>query len=139
MYRIMKLYFPLIVVGFSIFPGCIQLHSVQVGDIVGSGKKLTVEVSDVGIDMDKSLKLAGRLTNKNEGAEKLSSIVSLFQYGPRTGNLVYRPQLWTNISPDLLAQCPNGTVNGLVSTREFRNFNFVSTETARVTGYCTGE
>ncbi len=135
----MKIYFPLIAIVFCPFVGCIELHSVQVGDIVGSGKKLTVEVSDMGIDMDKSLKLAGRVTNKNESAQKLSSIISLFQYGPRTGNVVYRPQIWTNISPDLLAQCPNGRVNGLISTREFRNFNFVSTETARVTGYCTGE
>lgn len=135
----MKLYFPLIVVSFCAIVGCIELHSVQVGDIVGSGKKLKVEVSDMGIDMDKSLKMAGSMTNKNESAQKLSAIISLFQYGPRTGNVVYRPQIWTNISPDIRAQCTNGRVNGLISTREFRNFNFVSTETARVTGYCTGE
>ncbi|MEI8027015.1 MAG: hypothetical protein WCI18_11765 [Pseudomonadota bacterium] len=135
----MKLYFPWIVVVFCTSVGCIELHSVQVGDIVGSGKKLKVEVSDLGIDMDKSLKLAGRVTNKNESAQKLSSIIALFQYGPRTGNVIYRPQIWTNISPDLRAQCMNGEVNGLISTREFRNFNFVSTEMARVTGYCTGE
>lgn len=127
------------IVCLALLPGCIQLHNVQVGDVVGQGKKITVEVSDLGVDMERSVKLAGRMANRDKDAGNLNAIISLFQYGPRTGNIVYRPELWTNFGPSIMEQCPNGTVTGLVSTREFRNFSFVSTETARITGYCTGE
>jgi hypothetical protein len=135
----MKNRFLLSVVTLSFFSGCIQLHNVQVGDVVGQGKKITVEVSDLGVDMDQSIKLAGRMANRDKDAGNLSALISLFQYGPRTGNVIYRPEKWTNFGPSILEQCPKGTVTGLVSTREFRDFNFVSTETARITGYCTGE
>lgn len=135
----MRLFFYLIIISSYALWGCVELHNVQIGDVMGTGKKISVEVSDIGVNMEASMKAAGKLSNKNEEASKLNSIISMFQYGPQTGNIIYRPQVWANFSADLLSQCPNGIISGLTSTREFRNFNFVSTETATVTGYCTGD
>jgi hypothetical protein len=58
----MKLFFYLIVISSCTFLGCVELHNVQIGDVMGTGKKIIVEVSDIGFNMEASMKAAGKLS-----------------------------------------------------------------------------
>lgn len=123
----------------SSLSGCITLHNTSIGDISKGGKKFFVEITDIGINVERTSKLIGEMTKKEQDADNVKNIIGLFQWGPRTGNPVYNISAWSKLGEKILEQCPSGQVHSLVSNREFRDFYYGSAEGVRVSGYCMGE
>jgi hypothetical protein len=80
------------------------------------------------------------MTNQKsrQQAGQLSEIISMFQMGPRTGNLVFNDTYAEGILLNLYQACPSGRITGLMSIRETRKYPVISGEIIKVTGYCLG-
>ena len=125
--------------------GCAALYDVQLGDINASQGTLTpfvIKVSETGVSIHEAAKIGetfARMSNDRELARTirgLDTIIALFQYGPRTGNLVYSDIYADRIFADLRKQCPSGRITGLVSIRESMKYPVISGEIVKIMGYC---
>ena len=118
---------------------CAVLHHVAVGDVheLSRGKKFEIYISEMGINA----KAIGAALDGNDGrrsGSKAAEYIGYFQWGPRTGNVVYKKDAFEGLLTALTEKCPQGRVTGLMSVREMRNYHFVSGEIVKVTGYCVG-
>lgn len=120
-------------------PGCMTLHRTSIGDVARGGRKFEIQITDVGINLERTSKAIGEMADKSKEAEQIKSIMGLFQWGPKTGNPVYNISAWSGLAEKILENCPSGRVHSLVSNREYREFYYGSAEGVRVTGYCLGE
>ena len=72
---------------------CAILHKVAIADIDTrhrQGKPIDIKFSETGINLKEAAQTADFLRGKKDSkAEELATIISLFQWGPRVGNIVY--------------------------------------------------
>ena len=123
-----------------IISSCAIKHHIQVGDIERvPGKKLIpfkVLLSETGVNIKEAGKLISAVTNDQNRGEKIAQIISLFQMGPRTGNLIYNEK-YADVLPELiLTKCPSGKITGLTMVRESNKYPVVSGEIIKLTGFC---
>jgi len=122
---------------------CVYLHHVQIGDIdqrqKNSLERFEVMVSETGINLDEATAIAKRLAGTQKARdqmEQINSIVSMFQMGPRTGNLVFNETYAEPILELILSRCPSGRITGLTSLREMKKYPVISGEIVKITGWC---
>ena len=135
--------FLLLIFMSTLVSGCAILHHAQMGEIhsvtVLKGRKFEVKVSETGLSVDEASKVAQSLT-RNQGTQnqiqKVRDIISMFQMGPRTGNMVFNEKYADEVYKLVLKACPSGNISGLMSVRELRKYPVVSGEIVRISGYC---
>ncbi len=122
--------------------GCASLYQIQISDIQGTEGHLSpveVRVSETGIDVQRAAELEGVMMasrmSRLEGHE-VGGILSLFQFGPKTGNVVYSEIYADQLVREMVRQCPTGRITGLVSVRETRAYPVVSGEVVKLSGLC---
>lgn len=126
----------------TILGSCVVMHHAQVGDIDnrrGMGKRFEVMVSEMGFNLDEATSIAKSLTRSKAARSDLgraNAIVSMFQSGPRTGNLVLDDSYARDLVELIKARCPSGRVTGLTSVRESNKYPVISGEIVKITGYC---
>ena len=99
-------------------------------------------MSETGIDLGEATKIGQSLTRNKKAGEQMQAvndIISLFQMGPRTGNLVYNDSYAEGLLLRLYETCPSGKITGLSSIRESRKYPVISGEIVKITGYCVGK
>lgn len=128
--------------GGVVLAGCAILHHVQVGQIDNRTSDdvlipFEILMNEVGVSTEEIGKMA-KATNSRGGDDVagLAALVSLFQMGPRTGNLTYNEHYAKNLVYEIYQKCPSGRVTGLMSIREMRKYPAISGEIVKVTGYC---
>ena len=88
-----------------ILSSCAIKHHVQMGDIDRPvDKKLQpfdIKVSETGVNLKQASEIVSSVTKDNKRAEKIQEIISLFQMGPRTGNLIFNEK-YADIIPKLV-------------------------------------
>jgi hypothetical protein len=125
----------------AILSSCAVLHHVQVGQIDNRSGQVAVPfeilMSESGVNVHEigALARAAR-SNAGDAAAGAAAIVSLFQFGPRTGNPVYNSHYAERLVYVIHEKCPSGRVTGLMSIREMRKYPVVSGEIVKLTGYC---
>jgi hypothetical protein len=67
---------------------------------------------------------------------QIANIVSLFQFGPKTGDVVFDDKYADVVAQMILDRCPSARVTGLVSLRESTKYYAVSGEYVTVRGFC---
>jgi hypothetical protein len=134
--------------GFSILAifsltSCVYLHHVQISDIdqrrLKQLEKFEIMVSETGVNLDEATSIARGLTSSKKTREQLdqiNSLISLFQMGPRTGNLVFNDTYAEPILELILSRCPSGQITGLTSLREMKKYPVISGEIVKITGWC---
>lgn len=121
--------------------GCAILHHVQVGTIDNRDSQVQIPfeilMSEVGVSTQE-IGAAGKLANSKGGDQvaDAAAILSLFQMGPRTGNLTYNQRYAEKLVYEIYQKCPSGNVTGLMSIREMRKYPAISGEIVKVTGFC---
>lgn len=133
---------PLLSLGLAFsLSGCAVLHHVQVGEIDNRDNKAQIPfevlMSETGVNTQE-IEAMARATNSKGGDNvgDAAAILSLFQMGPRTGNLVYNPRYAEKLVYEIHQKCPSGQITGLMSIREMRKYPAISGEIVKVTGYC---
>ncbi len=124
-----------------LFFSCTYVHKVSIGEIDDrSGfEKVPFEVlvSEIGVNVDEAVDLAGFLASTNNKEEnEVKNIIKLFQFGPVTGNPVYNETYAENILESIMKKCPDGRTSNLTVIRETNKYPVVSGEIIRITGYC---
>ena len=123
-----------------VFSSCAVLHHVQVGELDNRGKlrKFDIKVSETGVNLDEARDVANALTRgrHSKALDDVNAIISAFQMGPRTGNIVFNERYAENLLDLLYKECPSGRITGLTSIREMRKYPVISGEIVKVTGYC---
>ncbi|MGD0529854.1 MAG: hypothetical protein ABSE49_32260 [Polyangiaceae bacterium] len=118
--------------------GCASLHRAQLDEIDAQQGHLVpfeIHVSETGV----STKAIGQIASvalRSAKPSQIASIVALFQYGPKTGNVVFNDQFADVVAETILDRCPSARVTGLMSLRESTNYYAVSGEYVTVRGYC---
>ena len=129
----------------SLVGGCAQLHSYQLGEIRGDEQALRpfeFKVSELGVDLAGTTGLVQvglRLTGQKRVArlaDQLQTIISLFQFGPRTGSPVYSDDYTSALFELVDRACPSGEVSGLTMVRETRSYPVISGEIVKLKGFC---
>lgn len=128
----------IVLAGFS---SCAVLHHVQVGQIDNRDSLVDVpfeiKVSEMGVSLEEAGRVARVIGgNAGQAASGLTAIISLFQFGPRTGNPVYTETYAEKLIYDIYEKCPSGRVSDLVSIREMRKYPVISGEIVKITGVC---
>lgn len=124
-----------------VLSGCAILHHVQVGQVDDRDDEawvpFQVMVSETGISTQQIGEIARSTRTKGgDQAGDAAAIISLFQIGPRTGNLVYDEHYAEKLIYQIYKECPSGKITGLMSIREMREYPVISGEIVKVTGYC---
>lgn len=121
--------------------GCAFVHHVQVGQIDNRNSEALIPfeimMSEVGISTEEIGAMAK--ATKSNGGDKVSdlaAIISLFQFGPRTGNITYNQNYAERMVYEIYQKCPSGKVTGLMSIREMKKYPAISGEIVKVSGYC---
>ena len=122
--------------------GCAQLHHVQIGEIYNLDNytytPFEVMVSETGVNLKEATRIARPFLNssENQRVKDIEQIISLFQFGPVTGNPVYVKDYAKNLALTIYDRCPSGRITGVMSIRETRKYPVISGEIVKVTGYC---
>ena len=118
--------------------GCATLHRAQLDEIDGQHAHLVpfeIHVSETGVSA-KAIGQIASIAMKSSRPSQIASIVALFQFGPKTGEVVYDDTFADAVATDILERCPTARVTGLMSLRESTNYYAVSGEYVTVRGYC---
>lgn len=123
--------------------GCAFLHQYQLdsvdSDLVLKGKKVEIIVSETGVNLQEATNVAKLFTRdqKTQGdMQKINDVISMFQMGPRTGNMVFDEKYADAVLKALETQCPSGRLSSVASIRETAKYPVVSGEIVKVVGYC---
>lgn len=123
--------------------GCAVLHSTQISEVdsqaVKQGQLFEILVSETGVNLQEATDIAKAFTQSKETQnqmKEIQDIISMFQMGPRTGNMVFSDQYADAMVPLLMQKCPSGKISGLMSIRETNKYPVVSGEIVKVIGYC---
>ena len=123
-----------------VLSSCAVLHHVQVGDIDdrgGKGTAIDLKVSETGINLKEAAAIAKlALRDKSREISQIESIVSMFQMGPRTGNIVFDETYADQLVEMLVAICPSGRITNLLTIRESNKYPVVSGEIIKIKGRC---
>ena len=118
--------------------GCATLHHVQLDEIDASRGRLEpfeIHVSELGIDVRQAGHVASAVSG-SKAPNKVAALVSLFQFGPKTGEPGLDDRYADVVAQAILERCPGGRVTGLVSVRESTKYYAVSAEYVSVRGFC---
>jgi hypothetical protein len=118
--------------------GCATLHRAQLDEIdaqYGHLRPFEIRVSETGIDAA-ALGRTASAASRSSAPSKVATLVQLFQFGPKTGNVVYDDAYADVIAQQILDQCPSARVTGLMSLRESTKYYAVSREYVTIRGYC---
>jgi hypothetical protein len=121
--------------------GCAYMHHYQLSDIDSSHGQLrpiSVQVNDVGFNLNEATALLKSMETKSQAkrTDTASDFISMFQYGPSTGDLTFNDTWGDRVSEALLARCPTGEITGVTTQREHMDYPVLSGEIITVKGYC---
>lgn len=122
--------------------GCANLYKYQMSDIIQSEGKLTpidLKVSALGFDIEEAASVAKLATRTKAGKDKINdikNIISLFQFGPKTGKPTFSDDYADRLYSDLVKNCPSRQLTGIQILREQADYPVVSGEIVRVLAYC---
>ena len=129
----------------TLVSGCAFLHQYQLGSIdsetVIKGQRFEILVSETGVNLQETADTAKLFTQNREShkqVQQVQDVISLFQMGPRTGNMVFNEKYADSIMRAIQLKCPSGRISGMSSIRETAKYPVVSGEIVRITGYCGG-
>jgi hypothetical protein len=129
---------PLLALGLAGITGCSTLHRAQLDEIdarQGSLRPFEIHVSETGISTRAIGTIASVAAHSARPAQ-LAGIISLFEFGPKTGEVVFDDTFADNVAEQILAACPSARVTGLMSLRESTSYYAVSGEYVTVRGFC---
>ncbi len=135
---VMQRFLPLFLGFVPSLVGCATLHRAQLDEIDGQQGRLVpfeIHVSEMGVNA-KAVGQIASVAMKSARPSQIASLVALFEYGPKTGNVVYDDQFADAVATTILERCPTARVTGLLSLRESTNYYAVSGEYVTVRGYC---
>ena len=118
--------------------GCATLHRAQLDEIDAQHGRLEpfeIHVSETGVSTKAVGAIASAATRSSRPSQS-ANIIALFQFGPKTGEVVYDDTFADSVAQEILARCPSARVTGLMSLRESTNYYAVSGEYVTVRGYC---
>lgn len=118
--------------------GCASLHHAQLDEIDaqrGHLEPFEIHVSETGVDT-KAVGAIASAAMQSSRPSQIASIVALFQFGPKTGDVVYDDKFADVVAARILDRCPSARVTGLMSLRESTKYYAVSGEYVTVRGYC---
>lgn len=123
----------------TMLTGCAVLHHVQLGDIDdrSRGKLIDLKVSETGINLKEAAAIAKyAMRSKAREISAVENIVSAFQMGPRTGNMVFDEKYADQLVELLSATCASGKITNLMTVRESAKYPVVSGEIIKIKGTC---
>jgi hypothetical protein len=118
--------------------GCVSLHRAQIDEIdttQGRLKPFEVHVSETGVSVQ-GIGAVASVAARSAKPSQIAAIVSLFEFGPKTGEVVFDDKFADNVADEILARCPSARVTGLMSLRESTSYYAVSGEYVTVRGFC---
>jgi hypothetical protein len=118
--------------------GCASLHHAQLDEIdaqTGHLRPFEIHVAETGVDTRAVGAVASAVAQSSKPSQ-IASIVSLFQFGPKTGDVVFDDKYADVVAQMILDRCPSARVTGLVSMRESTKYYAVSGEYVTVRGFC---
>lgn len=123
--------------------GCAFLHQFQMSSIdsetVMSGRKFEIIVSETGVNLQEATNTAKLFTQSQQtrgDMQRVNEFISMFQMGPRTGNMIFNEKYADSIMRAIQSECPSGKIGAMTSIRETAKYPVVSGEIVRITGYC---
>jgi hypothetical protein len=114
------------------------MHRAQLDEIDAQYGRLVpfeVRVSEVGLNTQ-AIGATASLATRSRVPSRIATIISLFQFGQRTGNPVFSDTYADVVAEKILEQCPSAHVTGLMSLRESTNYYTASGEYVTVRGFC---
>lgn len=125
--------------------GCAFLHQYQIdsfdSETVLKGQSFEIIVSETGVNLQETTNVAKLFTQNQKTRDQMQKIqdaISMFQMGPRTGNMVFNEKYADSIMRAVQLKCPSGNISGLTSIRETAKYPVVSGEIIKIVGYCKG-
>jgi hypothetical protein len=118
--------------------GCASLHHAQLDEIDGQTGRLEpfeIHVSETGVNT-RAVGAVASVAMHSSKPSQIANIVSLFQFGPKTGDVVFDDKYADVVAQMILDRCPSARVTGLVSLRESTKYYAVSGEYVTVRGFC---
>jgi hypothetical protein len=118
--------------------GCSQLHRAQLDEIDtqhGYLRPFEIHVSEAGVSTQ-AIGTVASIATRSARASQLAGLISLFEFGPKTGEVVFDDTFADHVAEEILARCPSARVTGLMSLRESTNYYAVSGEYVTVRGFC---
>ena len=118
--------------------GCASLHHAQLDEIdaqSGHLRPFEIHVSETGVNT-KAVGTVASVALRSSTPSKLADVVALFQFGPKTGDVVFDDKFADSVAQQILNECPSARVTGLVSMRESTKYYAVSGEYVTVRGFC---
>lgn len=118
--------------------GCASVHRAQLDEIdtqQGRLRPFEIHVSDTGVNV-RAIGTAASVATRSSGPSRLAGVVSLFEFGPKTGNPVFSDSFADGVAQQVIAECPSGKVTGVMSVRESTSAYAVSGEYVTVRGFC---
>jgi len=118
--------------------GCTTLHRAQIDEIdnrAGFLRPFEIHVSETGVSA-RAIGAIASVASRSARPSQLAGIISLFEFGPKTGEVVFDDTFADNVAEQILAACPSARVTGLVSLRESTSYYAVSGEYVTVRGFC---
>jgi len=118
--------------------GCAELHRAQLDEIDaqhGPLRPFEIHVTETGVSV-KAIGTIASVAMHSSRPSYIADIVALFEYGPKTGEVVFDDKFADEVAQDILVQCPSGRVTGVMSLRESTNYYAVSGEYVTVRGFC---
>lgn len=121
--------------------GCAYMHHYQLNDIDssrGTLRPISVQVNDIGFNLNEATALLKSMETKaqRQRTDRANDIISMFQYGPSTGDLTFNDTWGDRVSDELRARCPTGQITGIMTMREHMDYPVLSGEIITVKGYC---
>jgi hypothetical protein len=118
--------------------GCVSLHHAQLDEIDGQRGRLVpfeIHVSETGVNT-RAVGAVASVAAQSSKPSQLANLVALFQFGPKTGDVVYDDKFADMVAGEILVRCPSARVTGLMSVRESTKYYAMSGEYVTVRGYC---
>ena len=118
--------------------GCATLHRAQLDEIdatQGHLRAFEIHVSETGIST-KAIGAIASVATRSSRPSQIANIVSLFEFGPKTGEVVFDDKFADNVAEEILARCPSARVTGVMSVRESTSYFAVSGEYVTIRGFC---
>jgi hypothetical protein len=118
--------------------GCSTLHRAQLDEIdtrQGFLRPFEIHVSETGVSA-RAIGTIASVATHSARPTQIAGIISLFEFGPKTGEVVFDDTFADNVAEQILAACPSARVTGLMSLRESTSYYAVSGEYVTVRGFC---
>ena len=118
--------------------GCVSLHHAQLDEIDAQQGRLQpfeIHVSETGVNT-KAVGTVASIALHSPKPSQVASLVALFQFGPKTGDVVFDDRFADGVALAILDRCPSARVTGLVSLRESTKYYAISGEYVTVRGFC---